>query len=693
MAVLLILTLAGLVAILGSTLIGYLYWLKRDTQKIADLAALAGAVQLSQCSGDGSDNIAARNNAVMANAFKGAMAIQCGVWNPANPASDHFIATAAAAANAVRVVASSTPLSWWPFGAVPLPMVTASAVATGTAPVAAFSITPALAKLNNQAPLGQLLQAIGLDPTQLDLVSYNGLANVHITPSGLLSALGIDVPVGADAGTLNSLLDTKVGLSQLLDAEVALAGQSGLLGVNAQLISALQASLGLSNIQVQLGSSPGSPGIFALLQGPDANAQAALTAQVDALQLLATSIGVATGQHALSLGANASTLNLGLLRLTAAATVIEPPSIGIGGVGTTANSAQLRVYLRLQSGTDTLAGSIPLLGNLIGALIRLQVDIPVAIDVVQAMGTLTDLCDPGTQADGIPRATIRVDASLLQTCIGNFSQADAFSTVSSCATVPGASSNKALLSLGTGSLLGNAQLLGLNSHMVISALPASGSVTLAAGESAEVGNQLLIGDTVSNLVNALLGALLVNTAGGGSNATCNGQSASTCYQLAQDLWNTTSGAPLSRLIAAQNSISQAGQGLTGFLGNTLNGVLGLLGGVLTLNPAGIVDGLGSVLGQVGNLLSSLVTGPTCALGVDQACISLLANSMSGSSSSGTANVVPLLLGFLLETLRPVLNAIGSAVLTPLLQNVLGLNLGVTTVHLQSLQCHAVHLVY
>ncbi|MHC1480761.1 TadG family pilus assembly protein [Frateuria aurantia] len=697
MAVLLMLTLIGLVVILGSTVIGYLYWLHRDTQKIADLAALAGAGQLGTCSSDGSDNSAARTNAFDANQFGGTATIQCGVWTyDATTGAPGFTAGNSSATNAVKVVATHPALPWRSLGTVPLPVISATAIASGAPPVASFSVTPALATLNNQAPLGQLLQAVGLDPSQLDLVSYNGLANLTVTPSGLLAALGIDVPVGADVGTLNTLLDTKVGLSQLLNAEVSLAGQDSLLAANANLISAIEAQLGVSNLMVQLGSTATTSGLFALLQAPDSSAQAALGVQVNALQLLATSIGVASGQHAVSVGANATTLNLGLLQLTAAASVIEPPSIGIGGVGTTANSAQIRVFLHLQSGTGSLASSVPLLGSLVSALINLQVDIPIAIDVVQAMGTLTDLCDPddpATQADGIPRATIQVNANILQTCIGDFTEADAFSTVSSCASVPGASTNKQLLTVGTGTLLGSAQLLGLDTHMVISALPSNGSVDLAAGQSGTVGNSLLIGDTVSNLTNALLGALVLNAGSGSSNASCNSAIVTTtCYQLAEDIWNSTaSGNALYavRLSNALSSVSTASSGLTGFIGGTLDGVLGLLGGVLTLNPSGVVDGLGTVLDQVGSLVTSL----TCTLGIEQTCISTIATTMAGSSANGTANVVPVLLGYLLEVLQPLLNAIGSAILTPLLQDVLGLNLGVTTVNLQSLQCHSVHLVY
>lgn len=46
-AITIMLCMLGLIAILGLIEVGYLYWAKRDVQKIADLAALAGAQRLS----------------------------------------------------------------------------------------------------------------------------------------------------------------------------------------------------------------------------------------------------------------------------------------------------------------------------------------------------------------------------------------------------------------------------------------------------------------------------------------------------------------------------------------------------------------------------------------------------------------------------------------------------------------------
>jgi uncharacterized membrane protein len=53
-----------------------------------------------------------------------------------------------------------------------------------------------------------------------------------------------------------------------------------------------------------------------------------------------------------------------------------------------------------------------------------------------------------------------------------------------------------------------------------------------------------------------------------------------------------------------------------------------------------------------------------------------------------------LTGYVLQLLRPVLDAIGSNVLTPILHDLLGLHLGQIDVNLRTLNCQArAHLVY
>src|ERR1700754_1542536 len=108
MSITMLLLLLGLVAMLGLAEIGYLYWAKRDTQKVADLAAIAGAQRLDKCAADNSDNSQARGNAVTDNHFPsdGTLTIACGNWSPSHPADGHFVAaTASDPVNAVRVVA------------------------------------------------------------------------------------------------------------------------------------------------------------------------------------------------------------------------------------------------------------------------------------------------------------------------------------------------------------------------------------------------------------------------------------------------------------------------------------------------------------------------------------------------------------------------------------------------------------
>ena len=81
MSITMMLVMLALLAMLGLIEIGYLFWAKRDAQKVADLAALAGAQRLELCTSDNSDNSAARQSALIQNTFAGSLEIRCGNWN------------------------------------------------------------------------------------------------------------------------------------------------------------------------------------------------------------------------------------------------------------------------------------------------------------------------------------------------------------------------------------------------------------------------------------------------------------------------------------------------------------------------------------------------------------------------------------------------------------------------------------
>jgi len=681
--------LLALISMLGLIEVGYLYWARRDTQKVADLAALAGALRLNACAPDNSNNTAAYGPAYTENGFtKGTLSIQCGTWDPLVNAgiSDHFSATPAGSTpNAVKVVAQRPVIPM--FGASPtLSTVSASAVAAGQAPTAVFTIGSTLATVSGKSPLGQALAAVGLNIPEASLVGYQGLANATITPSGLLNQLGVQVPANLTAGGLNQFLASSVqahALIDVLNGVVNVAGQQQLLSANATLVNAVTAAIGSAPGQVTLGSNSATSGLFAQITAPDsAGLQSALNAQVSALQLISTAVAVASGQHALSGNLSTPSNAIPGLNISTAFAVIEPPQIGVGGIGASASTAQVRAFVNVQLNS----ANVPLIGALLSPLATINLNLPIAIDLVNAKATVADLC---TQTDGTPQtATFNVTSSILQMCVGGITQASAFSTAGSCAQIPVTNSTP-LLTVKTGS----AVLASVGNPFTLTGLSAGGTGTLAAGQSANLpsdGTPLNIGTVVSNLFTALTTALVTQTTTPSSASTIS-------LPLATDLWNNnvashTGLTPnLNQLSAALNQLSGSTTSLQGLLQNTSTQVSAILGSALTLNVPGLLGGVGNVLGGVTNLLGGILNQTACVLS-QASCIAAIQNAMSGGTAT-LPNSLVAVLGLVVQALQGPLNQLGSQVITPLLTNALGIDLGVSTVSLQSLQCHGVQLVY
>ncbi|MCW5672601.1 MAG: hypothetical protein KIT86_23330 [Hydrogenophaga sp.] len=673
------------IALVGTEL-GYLFFIKREMQKTADLAAIAGAsaVQPADCT--------AARAAALTNAGQNLAGltpvVACGRWDPAQGTERHFTADLPPF-NAMHVVIEGAPpplLAFFP-GERSL---RAEAIAAATDPLASFSVGSTLLRTGSSV-LGDLLKGIGLDLAGTSLVGYDGLAQVQITPAGLLQALGIEVASDIGVGELNTLLAARtVQLGPLLDAIVTAGGQDALLASNAALLNAVATRLGVPDLQVQLGSlAGGSSGLFAEVIAPGANAASALGVGVNALDLLYSAIGVATQKHAVAVN------GLSLAGLVSAKTVlIEPPSVAIGGVGATAYTAQLRSWIEV----DT--GNLPVIGHIA------RVKLPIMVDLVNGRGTLTQMCTPALrQPDGTERASIAVTASIAKVCVGRpganpANENEIFSTTASCDQ---SLADEDLLRV---SLLG-VNLVSLRTHLQMDALPLQASVTLAAGETATVGNDLLLGSTVKNITDALLATLLVETLDRGPALTLAQR-----QTTAQNLWNaqgaacTTRACRVSRLTAVKAGIENTTSGLGGFLGGLSGEVLALLSHTLSLNLQGLLSGVGNLVGGLltsvgdilGAVLGGVIGGCTALIGSnDAACVGEIANSLNGNSAGGgdtVPNAITALTGYLLQLLRPTLDAIGSNVLTPILHDVLGLHLGQIDVHLRTLNCQArAHLVY
>ncbi|HDS1509913.1 hypothetical protein I5U67_18500 [Stenotrophomonas maltophilia] len=701
MSVTMMLVMLALLAMLGLIEIGYLFWAKRDAQKVADLAALAGAQRLELCTSDNSDNSAARQSALTQNKFAGSLQIRCGNWSATRATANRFITTVDAAnpRNAVQVVAERSVLPF--FGQnTSLPTVSVQAVARRSEPTAVFAVGSQLLRTNGNSVLLSTLRMIGLDVTSATVLSYDGLAQANITPSGLLKALNIPVTANLSVADFNRLLSVnKISLAQLVDATATVVGRDTTVGVQLRALSDLVATqLDINKLNIVLGSQSGGGGLFAEVVSPDGTVGSALETKVNVLNLISTAISIAND------GNGVAVKGLDLLGIHIEAGVVEPPSIAIGGVGTRAYNAQVRLMVDVDSNNLFALG--PLL-NLLGTRLHL----PLHVDVANAMGTLT-----GIQCGASPpRATIQVDSSVLRACVGNVDPAQRFSRSNVCdATLK----NEQLLKL-----LGQPLI---NDKITLPALTSSQSLTLAAGETASTRiNPLAVGNAVSDLVNELLRVLsgMLSSPKQGMSANDTAKALADRYlqaafpnggrynvdqvipllrdgDPARNLaplgnWTVKKGVPTPCLLGL-TTCWEDGSVWTGYRTTVTGQGLGLLDGLLGSLVGGLlINRCDSLLGNLidyngcvrNNLASYIQTAPAGFL--DGAGGTGVTNPDGSVSCSG---LLCTLLNPILAALKPVLNSVGT-LLTNLLASVLGLELGRTDVNVQSIQCSAAQLVY
>lgn len=699
-SVMMMLLLAGLLVILGLVEIGHLYWAKREAQKVADLAALAGAQQLELCGAGNQDNHASRQNAMEQNRFAGNITIRCGNWNIANPAADHFSEAIDEdhPRNAVKVIAQRASIPFFDQNSS-LPMVQAQAVARSATPSAVFSVGSQLLRVNNQSPLGNVLRLVGVNVDTATVLAYDGLAQAKVTPAGLLEALGLPVDVDMSVADFNRFLAAnKVSLGRLLSATTTVLDRNGMAGLRLDaLASRIGTQLDLDRLDIQLGSAGQAGGLFAAVVAPDGTIGSALQADINAMDLVTTAIAIASRGRGVTLDSLALA---GGVEVRAG--IIEPPSIAIGGVGARAYNAQVRVAIDIDS--DKIPGLGPVLSTL-GTRLKL----PVYADVTNAMGTLTSL-----QCGQAPRtATIRVDASVLRSCVGKVPAADVFSRSEVCDT---RLQNEQLLTLLGAPLI--------NDRISIDALTGSQSLTLAEGETGSTRiNPLAVGDTAQRLVDELLKVLsrMLDPRGQGmSQPTTAANLADQFLKAAnpgggrydvdrtinllrtgsQGLppldWNVSKGVPFACGLLYLDTCFRDGSVWEGYRATATGQGLGALSGLLGSLLGGLaVERCNSLLGNLDynnclkrNLTSYLQTAPGGLLD---------AYSGSGVTSPGNGAVtcnglLCLVLKPVLDFLKPLLNSVGT-LLTRTLAEVLGLELGRTDVHVQSIQCAPAQLVY
>jgi len=698
-AVLMMLSLLAFLAVVTDT--GRLYLQKRNLQKNADLAAMETALRYCRDEITAEEILSLEIDDMLAsgevlssnrNNFQGSVGNSTFTATP-NDNTVEVLLTHTVPASLFGKLLNNDEI-----------ILSASATAKACEPIAAFSVGTRLASLGaSDSVLGTLLAGTGLD-LGLDLIDYNGLAGATVTPSGLLKALGIPVSANLGIGELNTLLAAReISLENLLDATAELVGQNELLNLNLTMLSALETELGTSIPDIQLGSDGSSNGLFAAITSP---VESALDVGVDALGLISTAISIATSNRAAEIDLALLPGGLGSLLgadVSAKVGVIEPASIGIGGIGTTAYSAQTRIFTRIQLSTDDLLGGA--LGGLLGSLASVNVDIPLVIDLASATGEIEDLCtrplkdlnNPPQCPAGEDCATIGVDAQIAKICVGNIDSDTIFSTGTSCDI---GLTSKQLIGV---TLLGS-PLIELNTSLSIDPIESTGYGDLAQQQMMIVDGNLDLGTTVQNLTDALLAALLGQTLNTNP-AMNNSQRTQIATELWQDVngdscgnWSAGSTCRGQKLNEAQSLIDETTQGLEGFISDALlNPVLGLLDSVLSLDLGGILgsvgDLVGGLLGGIGDLLGGLLVGNPCTggglfggYGSNAGCVSELADALDVPSGQPQSNAVVFLTGLLMEVLKPALDAIGNNLLMPIMEDILGLQLGQTEVNMLGLNC-------
>lgn len=658
--------LSVIVITLLGTEIGYLSVQKRNLQKAVDLAALAGTRQLAltNCADAA---IAADTNATQN--LRGligprTIAPKCGQWvAPLTGAAENVDGFSETATNpiAVKVTITAIPNLLLPNLPGNKPRsITVSAVARLDRPLASFSVGSSLINLdwddNTRPLLGILLKGIGLDLSGTDLLTYNGLAKLNVSPAGLLDALGVKVDTSMNIGQLNALLAGQLQIRPLIDvlnATISLADPSGLLSIDASLlVKAIKAKLllpPLSSLDISLGSTTDSPtGLFSQIVAPGSSANSALSVNVNALDLVYAAVGVATQKHALETGLNINLLSLA--KVTTRVAVVEPPSIALGGVGTKAYTAQVRTYVHLTTDSG-------LLGTLLSPLIK--IDLPIVLDIVTAQGQLTAMCTPELRSGGKERAKIEVTGSILKACIGKIDDSALFSNANAC--------DANLKSMELLNVLGLLRLSD-NSFQINGLKIQPYSVLLSEGERTPKNtNTIALGDFVVDLVSQISGLLF-----GGNLPKDPTPTTTQISDLAEKIWDDTSSTCTQDTPACRGSrLAKAKQLI-----------------VTSTTASGLIPG---ILQGVGNLLNVVGNGCTGLLGVifgsEGGCKSMIRDALS-TPSAGSSGAISNALSYATGLLRPLLNAVGSSVLTPLLQNLLGVNLGRIDVHLEKLTCNA-----
>lgn len=421
-AVLAAIWLGVAIAALGVIDVGNVYFVRRELQRTADMAAMAAVQLVSTPGGCGTAIGAAQLNAT-ANGFTADNATTfldttCGRWDTS---SKTYFSTSGNPLNAVQVQATQR-LPFFFIG----PARDVSAKATALASnIDAFSLGTGIASIDTQqsALLNAILGGLLHTSVSLSVGDVQSLASAHIKLDDLRVALG--------ASSMQGLLDTSVSFQKLMVAMVT-ALQAGGDTVNANILQALEVVVpGGQNITIGDGKS--GPGLLALgLANPNSAATATISA-FDALMVAAqiAQSGQLNPDGTVAKPGPVINIAAGLKGVAGISLQItNPPALAVGEGGTLSDGITARTMARtadvnlnvtlLPVGLPTLTVGIPALSVSLSAL---STPIVLQLAVARARATLSSVdCESSKKAT---QATIQVQPSIANVCVGGDSSCSA----------------------------------------------------------------------------------------------------------------------------------------------------------------------------------------------------------------------------------------------------------------------------
>lgn len=411
---------------------GFLYFYKREYQKAADLAAMAGARSLHLSCATARTTGIANANQNLGGRNHNTPVLECGHWDGRRDVAFDPDADTEDL-NAVRATISGIPPRFLPF--IKSHTLTARAIAIANQPLAQLRIRSTLATVNPGQ--GTLLNAVvgGLLGGSLNLSAgaWDGLVHTDLNLLNYLDALALNL--GLDVGDYDSVLDTEVSLGTLLGVAATALQQGGGSGGTANIDASL---LGLQSL---LGAN--LPGMSPLIRLGDllniqtGTPESGLDTNLNLFQLIQGSVQLANKNCVAC--ANLPINIPGVVGASVRVRVIESPQLSAIGNPERARLDPLgedRIYVRTAQVRTLISVDLPNLTGLITPLLNDTVVGSVANVVndllsLNLLGVLGWLLPIPTERDVIdilvlptPRLDVNIDAGGGRAYVSDYSCAN-----------------------------------------------------------------------------------------------------------------------------------------------------------------------------------------------------------------------------------------------------------------------------